>query len=230
MSAHTYRCSLIAATRADLAARRTVGPRASTTLLLLGDDLLIERLAIVVDRVLVVVVDHNLDLLLARGFVVGVVELAHVRMLQRLLGRDALAGIEGQAATQEIDRLLGGMGVHLLQRPRLTRRQALEHRGGKRRLNGLNVLGRRATSDLDDAVELVHGAGAGEHGLATEELTKNAANRPHIDALGVPGYTNIRLLCEYQSGHQWWWWWWQQRAYLVEPSKISGARYQRVAT
>lgn len=35
-------------------------------------------------------------------------------------------------------------------------RKVLKHGGGERRVDGLNVLTRRTSSDLDDAIKLVH--------------------------------------------------------------------------
>ena len=65
-----------------------------------------------------------------------------------------------------------------------------------------DVLGRRLARQLDDLLELVHGARPREDGLAAEHLAQDAAHGPHVDALGVDG----------------------------TPSKISGARYHLVAT
>jgi hypothetical protein len=77
----------------------------------------------------------------------------------------------------------------------LARRKTLQHCCRKWRLDGINVLSRWATSDFDDAVQLVHGACAGEHWLATQELTKNATDRPHVDTLGVLGRAKKNLGC-----------------------------------
>jgi len=43
------------------------------------------------------------------------------------------------------------------------------------------------TGDLEDAVELVHGGGAGEDGLPVDHLPQDAAHGPHVDAGAVLG-------------------------------------------
>ncbi len=41
----------------------------------------------------------------------------------------------------------------------------------------------RSAPYLDDVVELVHGGGAGEHGLSAQHLAQDAAHRPDVHAL-----------------------------------------------
>jgi hypothetical protein len=88
---------------------------------------------------------------------------------------------------KDVERVFRGIGEHGSERTRLGLRQRLEHRGSEGGVDGLNVLGRRATSDLNDTIELVHGRSTREHGFATKKLTKDAANRPKVDALSVIG-------------------------------------------
>ena len=157
----------------------------SPGLLLLLDDVGVELGAVLGDGVLVVVVDGDLDDLVALGLVGWVMELGHEGVSQRLVSCDALVGVELQQLLQHVEGIRGGSREHVGQGAWPRGREGFEHGGGEGRVDGGDVVSGGTPSDLDDLVELVHGGGTGEHGLAPQQLTQDAPNAPHVDALGV---------------------------------------------
>lgn len=95
----------------------------------------------------------------------------------------------------------------------------------------VNEVGPGSSGELDDFLELVHGGLAREHGLPAQQLAQDAADRPHVHALGVAarrsqqasGQPRCMGVRKTQATGQ-------TATYRVEPSRISGARYHRVAT
>ena len=69
----------------------------------------------------------------------------------------------------------------------------LEYRVAVLGLNRVDVGPRRPRYDVHDALDLVEGRRAGEERLAEQELAEDAAHRPHVHALCVPGKTSKRF-------------------------------------
>lgn len=122
---------------------------------------------------------------LGRGVGVGIVERRHVGVLQGLGDADPLGGVEYQHPLEKIDGQWVRMGVE----------------GGEGDAGGvgegLDVLTRlgvvdeleigvvNGAEDVDDELQLVQAVGAGEDGLAAEQLGEDAADRPDVDGRAV---------------------------------------------
>lgn len=157
----------------------------ASCLLLLLNDVGIQFGSVFRDGVLVVIVDGDLNDLAALGFISGVVELGYKGVGQSLLGSDTFVGVELQQFLQHVQGIGRGTREHVGEGSWAGGREGLEHGGSKRRVDGSDVVGSGTASNLYNLVELVHGGSAGEHGLAAKEFAKDAANAPHVDALGV---------------------------------------------
>mmetsp|Transcript_53348 Transcript_53348/g.108529 ORF Transcript_53348/g.108529 Transcript_53348/m.108529 type:complete len:356 (+) Transcript_53348:57-1124(+) len=158
-------------------------------------DLLVQPFPVLCGRVLRVVVDLDADDAWALRLVIRVVELAHIRVPQCLLRGNALVGVELQAHPQEVQCLGTGGREHLGQGLGSRRWQRLKHSGREGGAHRRGVLGRRATGDLQDAVELVHGGHAREDGLPHQHLAQDAAQGPHVDTLVVARGAQQDLRC-----------------------------------
>lgn len=145
----------------------------------------VQLVSVLSDRELLVVVDRDVDLPLANWLVLWVVELGHVLVLQGLLGAQTLVGVKLQEMAQQIQRFVRSSWEHVTKSLLLYGRQGLKHSLRERRVDSFDVLSRGSASDFHDAIKLVEGACAREAGLAQQELSKDAAQTPHIYALGI---------------------------------------------
>ena len=80
----------------------------------------------------------------------------------------------------------------------------LEYRVAVLGLNRVDVGPRRPRYDVHDALDLVEGRRAGEERLAEQELAEDAAHRPHVHALCVPGKTSRGCLQSPKQTHFFW--------------------------
>mmetsp|Transcript_603 Transcript_603/g.2296 ORF Transcript_603/g.2296 Transcript_603/m.2296 type:complete len:371 (+) Transcript_603:176-1288(+) len=154
-------------------------------LLLLAKHLVVQSLTVVRHRQLRVVVDGYADRALAFELVVRVVELHDVWVSQRFGRRQAPVGVELHGQPHEVKGLDAGGREHLVEGPGPAHGEGFEHRGREGRLDGLDVLRARASRDLHDAVQLVHGRGARKNRLARDQLPEDATHTPKVDAFGV---------------------------------------------
>ena len=93
--------------------------------------------------------------------------------------------VELKQVAEQVERVVRSRGEHVTQTSGLGGRQRLEHGGGEGAINRLDVLLRWPARYLHDAVELVQGGGAREDGFTEQELRQDAAQTPHVHALGV---------------------------------------------
>ena len=117
-------------TRAGVALSLTGGTRLTAHLLVVGlvlsEDFLahffaslmnirVEFVAVLLDRELLVIINWNENLLCANWFLVGIMELVHVRMLESLLCSQSLVGVELKQVLEEIKSVLAGGREHVAQ-------------------------------------------------------------------------------------------------------------------
>jgi hypothetical protein len=145
----------------------------------------VELVSVLADREFLVVVDRDIDFLATYRLVLGVVKLRNVRMSQCLLRSESLVRVELKETLQQIQRVVRGRREHVPQALRLSGRERLQHGLSQRAVNRVDVVLAGTADQLHHSVELVEGGGAGEDGLAQQELRKDAAQAPHVDALSV---------------------------------------------
>ena len=115
----------------------------------------IQLVSVLSDRELLVVVDRDVDPSVTDWFVVRVVELCHVRVSQRLLGREALVRVKLEQVLNQVDGLVRCAWEHVSDAPLLGGWQRLQHSRGEWTLDGLDVFGGWAAGDFHDPIELV---------------------------------------------------------------------------
>mmetsp|Transcript_10412 Transcript_10412/g.27656 ORF Transcript_10412/g.27656 Transcript_10412/m.27656 type:complete len:209 (-) Transcript_10412:191-817(-) len=185
-------------------------PSLAFSSLLLGDHVIVELLAVLRRGLLLLVIDRHLHGEVGDALDGGIVELSHVRVVERPLGGDAVLWREREQLLQQVDglrRRIGQLGaprrgaisravtlgeVECIHRIRLQRLssllavQALHHRGRKGRDPLDDVLGRHAR-ELHNLLDLVDRGRAREDGLPLQHLGEDAAHRPHVDRKAVLG-------------------------------------------
>lgn len=75
----------------------------------------IQFIPILSDGELLVVINRNIDLLGANGFIIRIVELTHIRMLQTLLSCESLVRIEYHQVLQHVQSVITGCWKHISQ-------------------------------------------------------------------------------------------------------------------
>ena len=145
----------------------------------------VELVSILSDREFLVVIDWDVDLPVAHGLVVRVVELSNIGVSQRLLGGQAFGGIELQKVPQHIQRIIWCSWEHISQTLGLGGWQRLQHGGSQRTVDCLHIFNRRPSGNFHHPIQLVERRGAGENWLAKQELSKDTAQTPHVHTLSV---------------------------------------------
>ena len=160
----------------------------------------IQLVAVLADRELLVVVDRDVDLLPAHRFVLWVVELRYVWVAEGLLRGEAFVGVELQEGLEQVERVIGGRGEHIPESLGLGGWERLEHGLRQGAVDGVDVVLSGSPNDLHDPVQLVECGCAWEDGLTQEQFSQDAAQTPHVDALGVLVAPEEDLGCAVPSG------------------------------
>lgn len=103
-------------------------------------DVGVKLVAVLFNRELLIIVDRDKDFLRTHGLLLFVVELRHIRMLQSLLSRQPLVGIELQKVLEQVECLLRRSWKHVPQFLCLRRRKTLEHCLSEGTVDGFDVL------------------------------------------------------------------------------------------
>jgi hypothetical protein len=156
--------------------------------------------------------EPEIDIVLADGLVRRVVPDGQVRVVERLITRDSSGGVEGEETSEKVEGEGVGLRVEVGEGdPRFDREGAdvllglgetkselcvsLARPGGPREKHTTHSWRADApkgvlawgAEEVKDLVELVDVVAALEDGLAPEELSENAADGPHVDGGGVVG-------------------------------------------
>jgi len=94
-----------------------MGMMSSPRFLLLLYDIGIKLGAILRNRILMVIINRDLDDLVALGLVSGVVELGHEWVGEGFIGCDTLVGIELEQLLQHVESIGGGSREHVSKGP-----------------------------------------------------------------------------------------------------------------
>jgi len=157
----------------------------SSLFLLTTDDIFIELTTVLFNSTLLVIINGDLDLVIADVLFLRVVEGTDIGVLESVLSGITLVGVEGKEVLKDVDGLGRSSGIELLVGTLGDGREGIEHCESEGALDGLEIFIAGLASKLKDTIELVHGGASREHGLAANELTEDATDRPHIDTSGV---------------------------------------------
>jgi len=84
-------------------------------------DVCVQLVSVLSNGELRVVVDRDVDSSVADWFVIGIVELSHIRVFKGLFGGKALARVELKQVLDQVDCFVGCAGEHFSDAPHLGR-------------------------------------------------------------------------------------------------------------
>lgn len=104
-------------------------------------DIRVKLISVFSNRELLVIVNGDVDLTRADGFIFGVVELSDVWVLEGLLGSQSFVWVELEEALEKVNCIITSCGEHVSETLALCWRKRLKHGLCKWTVDSINVFG-----------------------------------------------------------------------------------------